>query len=363
MGAPPGQGDNRNDPSNAPTFMSSLQEIMGLFNPQHARVGDAVYSQEALDRIISNLMEAHPTSNAAPPASEEGLKNLERKAVDKGMLDNQDQTECSICIDDISEGDMALYLPCKHWFHEQCVVLWLKEHNTCPICRTPIETREARQQAREARLNTPRTDTQNDGSQPSQHNPMPPPNPFPHLGGNRPFSGGIASSGGSAQASWDSPRRTWFSMQRSNDAMDRADAFAAHNRRADDEQRPMHSARPPSQRQSRLNEALRSVSAMQERHREGSNEQGSSTGASFDTSRMQRRNSLSPTSPRTIAPGNYASHRQRSPSQSNGRWAASDQEPSGSQRQSSGSGPLSWLRNRLPGGGSNGGSSRDGRRS
>lgn len=323
---------------------------MGLLNPQNARAGDAVYSQEALDRIISNLMEANPTSNAAPPATEEGLKNLERKPVSKEMLDNQDKTECSICIDDISEGDMSLYLPCKHWFHEQCVVLWLKEHNTCPICRTPIETQEARREARAARLNS-----QSEGSQEPQHNPLRPPGPSPLFGGTRSVSGGLASSGSSAQSPWDRP--PFGNMQRSPDAPDTADAMEA--RRAF---RPAQSPRPQSQRQSRLNEALRSVSAMQERHRGGNNEQGSSSGVSYDTSRMQRRNSLSPTSPRTTAPGSHASHRQRSPSQSSGRWAASDQESSGSQRQS-GSGPLSWLRNRFPGGGSNSGSSREGRRS
>lgn len=353
MGAPHGPGDG---PNNAQTFASSLQDIMSLFNPQNARLGDAVYSQEALDRIISNLMEANPQSNAAPPASEEGLKKLERKPVDKEMLENQDKTECSICIDDISEGDMALFLPCKHWFHEQCVVLWLKEHNTCPICRTPIETREERREARESRRNEQNMhNNQNDSSnqaQPSILNPA----------GNPWVREMMNSSGGFARDSPDNPRRAWHTAQPSGEFPNRAESSAQQQTQQDDDQtlRSTQSARPPSHRHTRLNEALRSVSAMQERHRDG-HDSASTTGVSYDTSRMQRRNSLSPTNSRTAAPGNYSSHRERSPSQSSSRWAASDRESTGSQRQSGG-GPFSWLRNHLPGGGS-GGSSREERRS
>ncbi|RDA87401.1 hypothetical protein CP532_7008 [Ophiocordyceps camponoti-leonardi (nom. inval.)] len=134
----PPQGDHQGE--QPPQFARGLQEILSLFNPANAVAGDAVYSQEALDRIITQLMEANPQSNAAPPASEEALRNLERKPVDQDMLKGESKTECTICIEDMTTGDRAVVLPCKHWFHEECVVLWLKEHNTCPICRTAIET-------------------------------------------------------------------------------------------------------------------------------------------------------------------------------------------------------------------------------
>ena len=44
--------------------------------------------------------------------------------------------DCSICMDDMKEGDTLLRLPCgKHVFHAACMEGWLKEHNTCPLCR------------------------------------------------------------------------------------------------------------------------------------------------------------------------------------------------------------------------------------
>ncbi|KAL0930423.1 uncharacterized protein CTRU02_214498 [Colletotrichum truncatum] len=135
-GGPSTPGQEQRTLNGAPTL---LHEILNMLNPANAAHGDAVYTQEALDRIISTLMEQNPQSNAAPPATDEGLRKLERKKVDQKMLGPEGKVECTICIDSFNEGDDATVLPCKHWFHDQCVVMWLKEHNTCPICRTPIE--------------------------------------------------------------------------------------------------------------------------------------------------------------------------------------------------------------------------------
>lgn len=116
-----------------------------MVDPANARHGDAVYSQEALDRIISNLMEANPQSNAAPPASENAIAKLERKKVDEELKAKEGgKAECTVCIDEVKVGEEVVVMPCKHWFHEACVTMWLKEHNTCPICRTPIEAGNSR---------------------------------------------------------------------------------------------------------------------------------------------------------------------------------------------------------------------------
>lgn len=116
--------------------------LQGLFatlvNPANAVAGDAVYSQEALDRIISALMEQHPQSNAPGPASQEAIASLPKKNLDEKMLGPELKAECSVCMDDVTVGDEVVVLPCTHWFHEACATAWLNEHNTCPICRTGI---------------------------------------------------------------------------------------------------------------------------------------------------------------------------------------------------------------------------------
>ncbi|KAI1209893.1 uncharacterized protein F4807DRAFT_424788 [Annulohypoxylon truncatum] len=132
-----GDGSGNGRPQ-ADFSLALSQLIASLINP-HMVHGDAVYSQEALDRIITNLMDSNPQSNAPAPASDESIAGLPRKKLDEAMLGPELKGECTICIDEMKAGDEAVVLPCRHWFHEQCVTLWLKQHNTCPICRAAID--------------------------------------------------------------------------------------------------------------------------------------------------------------------------------------------------------------------------------
>jgi E3 ubiquitin-protein ligase RNF115/126 len=109
-------------------------------DPANASHGDAVFSQEALDRVITQLMEQNQGSNAPGPASEAAIRSLAKKKVVKDMMDDQGKAECSICMDSVEIDDQVTVLPCTHWFHETCITAWLKEHDTCPHCRKGITT-------------------------------------------------------------------------------------------------------------------------------------------------------------------------------------------------------------------------------
>lgn len=141
----PRQGHDDGEPGQQgpvplPGLPGALGRIFAAYlNPANAVHGDAVFTQEAFDRVITQMMEANPQSNAAPPASQEAISKLESRKLDDKDLGTEGKAECTICIDDMHKGDEVTVLPCKHWFHGECVTLWLKEHNTCPICRSPIE--------------------------------------------------------------------------------------------------------------------------------------------------------------------------------------------------------------------------------
>lgn len=117
--------------------------LSSIFNPAAATFGDAVYSQEALDRIISQLRE-QSGQGGAPPASQAAIDKLEVRELDEKMLGGENKTRCVICVDEMSVGEKASVLPCTHFFHGECVTPWLKQHNTCPVCRRSVEPETAK---------------------------------------------------------------------------------------------------------------------------------------------------------------------------------------------------------------------------
>ena len=141
-------GDGRRGPGQTPLPFDLLQQML---NPENARSGDAVYSQEAFDRIMTQLMEQQNGSTAPPPASDEAIRSLGKKKVDREMLGEDGKAECSICMDNVELGSEVTFLPCNHWFHGDCVISWLKEHDTCPHCRKPISDADAGQRPEPSR--------------------------------------------------------------------------------------------------------------------------------------------------------------------------------------------------------------------
>ncbi|KAJ5916902.1 RING finger domain protein [Penicillium tannophilum] len=107
------------------------------------RNGDAVYSQEELDRVISELIDHNAAGNAPPGASTTAIQSLPKKKVDEQMLGSDGSAECSICMDQVELGTEVTVLPCTHWFHFSCIEAWLIQHNTCPHCRRSIDSASA----------------------------------------------------------------------------------------------------------------------------------------------------------------------------------------------------------------------------
>ena len=48
---------------------------------------------------------------------------------------------CHVCITDFDMKEKGMFLPCGHIFHPKCIEPWLKEHNTCPVCRKEMPSR------------------------------------------------------------------------------------------------------------------------------------------------------------------------------------------------------------------------------
>ena len=52
------------------------------------------------------------------------------------VLEEDQETKCSICMMQFKKGDTLLELKCEHSFHKDCISHYLKEYSyKCPICR------------------------------------------------------------------------------------------------------------------------------------------------------------------------------------------------------------------------------------
>jgi len=339
---PPSPGERpTRPPLGAPLGIAAiLQELIGAsINPQSAVHGDAVYTQEALDRIVSTLMEAHPQSNAAPPASQTAIEQLEKKKLTDEMIGSEGKAECTICIDEMHRDDDVTVLPCTHWFHGECVTLWLKEHNTCPICRRPIETREERRDRR-----TTGSSPNADQRSPHEHSRFAagPSSSEPPLG-NRHSSGGHPTE----RYPWDiigGPSRT------------RMDYFSSSSRPQDSDQQTGQDRNSPPLSRGFFYMSTNSGGGNSSPPSSGRPEMPGQYPSSGDQrERDQPSSSSSRRTPLSIFGGDGGSRRENSSQSRDGGRSNSEGQGSGSASGSGGHNPFNWFRNHL-GGGRNSGS-------
>ena len=45
------------------------------------------------------------------------------------------EEKCVICFENFKRVDIIKELPCKHIYHKDCILKWLKDSNICPLCK------------------------------------------------------------------------------------------------------------------------------------------------------------------------------------------------------------------------------------
>ncbi|GLT29872.1 hypothetical protein SLA2020_047090 [Shorea laevis] len=50
-----------------------------------------------------------------------------------------DMGVCAVCLEDMSGGATELIeMPCRHYFHQSCILAWLVKKLSCPLCRASV---------------------------------------------------------------------------------------------------------------------------------------------------------------------------------------------------------------------------------
>jgi E3 ubiquitin-protein ligase RNF115/126 len=100
--------------------------------------GDYALGSNHLSQLINQLMQNDPNRHGAPPAAKEVVEKLPSHKVEQREVDAN--AECAVCKDLFAVDDDAKDLPCAHSFHPDCIMPWLKMHNSCPVCRFELPT-------------------------------------------------------------------------------------------------------------------------------------------------------------------------------------------------------------------------------
>ena len=66
--------------------------------------------------------------------------SLDRLAVSKRGSAGVELTgsECPICLKEFVVEELFVELGCAHVYHEDCIEKWLRDHDTCPLCRSRV---------------------------------------------------------------------------------------------------------------------------------------------------------------------------------------------------------------------------------
>lgn len=97
--------------------------------------------------MIEQLAENDPNRYGTPPASKSAVQAMPTIKVDEAML-KSDLAQCAVCKDDFERGTVVKQMPCKHVYHDDCILPWLELHNSCPVCRYELPTDDADYESR-----------------------------------------------------------------------------------------------------------------------------------------------------------------------------------------------------------------------
>ncbi|GMG99965.1 hypothetical protein Nepgr_001805 [Nepenthes gracilis] len=86
--------------------------------------------QELIEQLTLN------DRRGPPPAPRSAIDAMPTVKISPAHL--RTDSHCPVCKDRFEVGSEARKMPCNHLYHSDCIVPWLVQHNSCPVCRLEL---------------------------------------------------------------------------------------------------------------------------------------------------------------------------------------------------------------------------------
>lgn len=98
-----------------------------------------------IDRLLTYLQQVEISGIGRleqPPASKAAIESMPTVEIGKDHVEAE--LHCAVCKELFEHGCGAREMPCKHLYHQDCILPWLSMRNSCPLCRheMPADARE-----------------------------------------------------------------------------------------------------------------------------------------------------------------------------------------------------------------------------
>lgn len=103
------------------------------------------FTGPGLDLLLQHLAENDPNRHGTLPTQKAVVDALPTVKIEEIL-------QCPICLDEFEAASEGKEMPCKHKFHNGCIVPWLELHSSCPMCRFQLPADEAKPDS-ESRIN------------------------------------------------------------------------------------------------------------------------------------------------------------------------------------------------------------------
>ncbi|XP_022754369.1 E3 ubiquitin-protein ligase RING1-like isoform X1 [Durio zibethinus] len=91
-------------------------------------------------RRLLLLSSSDPITHLFPNVQKSAMDSIATVKISSSCLEPDSMLLCAVCKDPLLLDSDAKQLPCRHLYHPDCILPWLSNHNSCPLCRSTLPT-------------------------------------------------------------------------------------------------------------------------------------------------------------------------------------------------------------------------------